>query len=211
MQNYERVKSDPVSAELYTKRRPRKHQFEMQMVAEAFQMLPGTDVKSVLDAPCGVGRLSLWLRQQGFEVSAVDLGEAAVQLSKTLLEENNLTASVQCQDIFNMQFEDAGFDATVCFRLLHHFSQESDQAALIKELCRVTSKYVVISYISAYSLTSLRRKLRKLTRGKAIKQNPNSLEQLKAMFAGNGFSLLGRVNRSAFLHSLQLAVFVREG
>ena len=57
MQNYERVKSDPVSAELYTKRKPRKHQFEMQMVSEAFQMLPSAEVKAVLDAPCGVGRL----------------------------------------------------------------------------------------------------------------------------------------------------------
>lgn len=211
MQNYERVKSDPLSAELYTRRRPRKHQFEMQMVADAFQILPGAEIKTVLDAPCGVGRLSLWLGQKGFEVSAIDLGEAAVQLTNKLLEENSLTASARCGDIFNMEFEDGGFDATVCFRLLHHFSQESDQAALIKELCRVSSKYVVISYISSYSLTSLRRKVRKFTRGKAIKQNPNSLDQLKAMFASNGYSLRGKVNRSAFMHSLQLAVFERNG
>ena len=104
MQNYERVKSDPLSAELYTRRRPRKHQFEMQMVADAFQLLPGAEIKSVLDAPCGVGRLSLWLGKKGFEVSAVDLGEAAVQLTNKLLEENSLPATAQCQDIFNMKF-----------------------------------------------------------------------------------------------------------
>jgi len=57
MQNYDRVKSDSTSAQLYTQRKPRKHRFEMQMVSEAFQMFPQAKVKTVLDAPCGVGRL----------------------------------------------------------------------------------------------------------------------------------------------------------
>lgn len=208
--NYERVKSDPVSAELYTQRRPSKHRFEMQMVAEAMAMLPKNTVSSVLDAPCGVGRLSLWLGQKGYKVTAVDLGEAAVRLTRDLLAEHEVPAEVRCQDIFNLQYADAAFDAVVCFRLLHHFANASDQQALITELCRVSGKYVVISYFSPYSITSLRRKLRKLLRGTAVKQNPNSLHEVTDMFRPQGYALLGSVRRSGFLHSLQVAVFARQ-
>ena len=207
MQNYERVKSDPVSAELYTKRKPRKHQFEMQMVSEAFQMLPSAEVKAVLDAPCGVGRLSLWLAQKGFKVSAVDLGESAVKLTNELLSDQSFKETAQWQDIFNMQFADGEFDASVCFRLLHHFKEVGDQQKLIAELCRVSSKYVVISYFSTYSVTSLRRRLRKVLTGKPVKQNPMSLSHLKGLFEPHHYELLGTVKRSGFLHSLQVAVF----
>jgi len=209
MQNYERVKSDPVSAQLYTQRKPRKHQFEMEMVSEAFQMLPAADVKTVLDAPCGVGRLSLWLAQKGFNVSAVDLGESAVQLTNELLRGQKFKETAESQDIFNMRFEDGEFDASVCFRLLHHFEDSNDQQALIAELCRVSSQYVVISYFSSYSVTSLRRRLRKILTGKAVKQNPISISALKSLFSANEFQLFGTVKRSGFLHSLQLAVFER--
>ena len=210
MQNYERVKSDPVSAQLYTKRKPRKHQFEMQMVGEAFQMLPSAEVKTVLDAPCGVGRLSLWLAQQGFDVTAVDLGESAVKLTNELLSAQNFEETAQWQDIFKMQFKDGEFDASVCFRLLHHFKDLSDQQALVAELCRVSSKYVVISYFSTYSVTSLRRRLRKTMTGKPIKQNPMTLSHLEGLFAAQKFGLLGTVKRSGLLHSLQVAVFKKK-
>lgn len=210
MQNYERVKSDPVSAQLYTKRKPRKHQFEMEMVSEAFQMLPAAKVKAVLDAPCGVGRLSLWLAQKGFSVTAVDLGESAVQLTNELLSDQKYQETAECQDIFNMRFADDEFDASVCFRLLHHFKEVSDQQALISELCRVSSQYVVISYFSPYSVTSVRRRLRKTMTGKPVKQNPMPLSHLKNLFGQHHFELFGTVKRSGILHSLQLAVFEKQ-
>ncbi len=210
MLNYDRVKSDLVSAELYAQRRPAKHRFEMQMVAEAMGMLPANKVSRVLDAPCGVGRLSLWLGQKGYQVTAVDLGEAAVQRTRELLAEHDIAAEVRCQDIFKLQYATAEFDAVICFRLLHHFANLTDQQALIAELCRVASSYVVISYFSPYSITSLRRKLRKLLRGTPLKQNPNSLQEVADMFKHHQFNLLGTVQRSGFLHSLQVAVFARQ-
>lgn len=207
MLNYERVKSDPVSAELYTKRRPHKHQFEMKMVEEAMAMLPKAGVNSVLDAPCGVGRLSLWLGQQGYQVTAVDLGEAAVSYTQQLLAGNNIEADVSSQNIFKLPFGDKQFDAAVCFRLLHHFDASADQQALIAELCRVSGGYVVISYFSPYSITTLRRKLRRRLTGKPVKQYPNTLAQVEQMFKACQFDLLGTVKRSGVLHSLQVAVF----
>ena len=108
-----------------------------------------------------------------------------------------------------MRFEDGALDVSVCFRLLHHFKDVSDQQKLVAELCRVSSKYVVISYFSTYSVTSLRRRLRRTMTGEPIKQNPMSLAQLEGLFEPQQFELLGTVKRSGFLHSLQVAVFTK--
>lgn len=209
MLNYERVKSDTQSAESYSKRRPEKHAFEMQMVSEAMQLLPLGEVRTVLDAPCGVGRLTVWLGQKGYEVTGVDLGEAAIDFTRAALAERGIKATACVQNVFKMEFGDVSFDASVCFRLLHHFQNRADQAALIKELCRVSRRYVVISHFSPFSVTTWRRKVRRLLTGKPLKQNPNSLGQLKEYFNASDFTYYGKVRRSGLLHSLQLAIFVR--
>ncbi len=207
--NYERVKSDKHSAQLYTRRKPAKHKSEMKMVSQAVLMLPNDEVKTFLDVPCGVGRMSLWLGQKGFSITASDLGEAALDLTKRSMSDAGINADVNSQNIFSMTYDDRSFDATICFRLLHHFSDQQNQTDLIAELCRCTKKYVLISYLSPYSYTSMRRKMRKLLTGKPVKQNPTSLRELKSMFSANGFELFSTVKRSGLLHSLQLATFAK--
>ena len=207
--NTERVKSDAWSAQLYTQRRPAKHQAEMNMLSTAVHSLPRDEVKTFLDLPCGVGRISLWLGQKGFSITAGDLGEAALELTKKLMADAGIAADISVQDIFAMTYDDRSFDAIICFRLLHHFSEPEDQAALIAELCRCAKKYVLISYLSPYSVTSIRRKARKLITAKPVKQNSTALGPLKNMFSNNGFELFNSVKRSGVLHSLQLSTFVR--
>lgn len=207
--NQDRVKADALSAELYTHRRPEKHRAEMAMVAAAFTLIPADAVRSALDAPCGVGRMSLWLAQQGFDVTAVDLGDAAVEYTREALQDAGFDANVSTGNLFALDYADSQFDVTLCFRLLHHFEDADLQQKLIAELCRVSSKYVVISYFSPYSVTTLKRRLRKRFTGKAMKQNPTRPELLRQYFAAQGFGQVGKVRRSPLLHSLQLAVFAR--
>jgi 2-polyprenyl-3-methyl-5-hydroxy-6-metoxy-1,4-benzoquinol methylase len=207
--DFTRVKDDALSAELYNVRKQSKHDDEMQMIANAVESIPAASVTSFLDAPCGVGRATIWLSHRGFEVHAIDLGKAAVELTRKKLAAERIDAIVDNQDIFNLSYEDKSFDSTLCFRLLHHFGQSDLQDALVEELCRVSNQYVVISYISPYSVTSLRRKIRRFFTGKAIKQNPTHLDELEKRFDQCEFQLHHRVQRSGFLHSLQLAVFKR--
>ena len=75
--SYARVKSDVESAQSYSQRKQDKHEQEMAMLAKAFAKTK--DVQKVLDAPCGVGRASIWLAQQGKQVTGIDLGEAALE------------------------------------------------------------------------------------------------------------------------------------
>ena len=205
--SYARVKSDEQSALSYNQRKQEKHDQEMAMLADAFAHTQ--DVQTVLDAPCGVGRASIWLAQQGKQVVGIDLGEAALSLARELAEKDGVTVSFESQNIFEMPYGDGHFDATLCFRLIHHFESKVLQQRLIAEICRVSSRYVVISRISPSSFTSLRRRLRKALSGKAIKQYPLSGAELDAAFAQHGFKPVHRVARSEFLHSLQLHVYRR--
>ena len=206
--SYDRVKSDIESAQSYSHRKQDKHEQEMAMLAKAFAKTK--DIHKVLDAPCGVGRASIWLAQQGHTVTGIDLGKAALALATELAQKAGVNAQFESQDIFALSYADKAFDATLCFRLLHHFESEALQTRLIAEICRVSDRYVVMSRISPTSFTSLRRRLRQVFTGKAIKQYPVSAKQLDAEFAKQGFLPLGKVARSEFLHSLQLHVYMRK-
>jgi SAM-dependent methyltransferase len=207
--NFERVKADAASASLYARRKPGKHRSEMRMVEAALAMLPKGNVQSVLDAPCGVGRLCVLLARQGYQVTGIDLGEAAVRLTHEALSREELDARIEVQNILSMDFSEREFDCSICFRLLHHFQHREHKARLINELCRVSDRFVIISYFSPVSVTTLRRRIRRLLTGKPLKQYPDSPSELDVAFARNGFQLRGRVKRSPRLHSLQLAVFER--
>lgn len=206
--SYARVKSDTESAQSYSHRKQGKHEQEMAMLAAAFAHTDS--VHTVLDAPCGVGRASIWLAQQGHVVTGIDLGEAALALAGELAAKEGVAVTFESQDIFAMPYSDAQFDATLCFRLLHHFESESLRERLIAEICRVSGRYVVISRISPLSFTSLRRRLRKLFSGKPIKQYPLTAAALDAALARHGFTPVYRVARSELLHSLQLHVYRRK-
>lgn len=203
-----RIKSDAHAAESYLHRKPGKHRGEMAMIAEAFAGLE--QVQKVLDAPCGVGRATIWFASQGYNATGIDLGDAALQVAGKQLAAAGFQGKIEKQNIFKMTYLDKSFDAVLCFRLIHHFPELAMRNELIQELSRVSARYVVLSYISPCSFTSLRRKLRNKLSGTPIKQYPSTLAEIEPAFAKAGFKLHKQVARNPFLHSLQMAVFKRE-
>jgi SAM-dependent methyltransferase len=203
----QRVKHSLNSARSYTYRKPEKHRAEMQLIARAFGDLE--DVRYVLDAPCGVGRATIWFASNGYRAMGVDLGEGAVAVAKTEAANANIEADILKADISNLPFGNQIFDATLCFRFIHHFQSEAFRDAVIQELCRVSKRYVLISYLSPWSITSLRRSVKRNLLKKPERQYAISLASLSAHFASQGFSLNQNYAQSQFLHSLHLAVFQR--
>src|SRR5690554_5488849 len=199
--SYARVKSDARSAQTYNHRKEDKHQHEMAMLAKAFAKTSG--LERVLDAPCGVGRASIWLAEQGLDVTGIDLGKATLTLAGELANEAGVEVKFESHDIFALPYESGHFDATLCFRLLHHFESEELRARLIAEICRVSDRYVLMSRITPLSVTSLRRRLRRFVSGKPIKQYPVTAKALHAEFTKHGFKPICQLGGSQFLHSLQ--------
>jgi 2-polyprenyl-3-methyl-5-hydroxy-6-metoxy-1,4-benzoquinol methylase len=202
-----RIKTHEEAAEGYTRRKADKHAAEMALIERGFALC--SEVKTALDAPCGVGRATVWMARQGYQATGIDLGEAAVEYTRKAFTEAGVDGDAHQMDVENTDFADRAFDAVLCFRLLHHFPDPEPRRRLIRELCRVSDRYVLISYISPWSVTSIRRRIQRLF-GKRLKQFHTPLSEVRAYFAEQGFSLVDDLPQQRFLHSLHLAVFRRD-
>lgn len=89
---------------------------------------------SVLDIGCGYGRISLFLKNCGYKVMAIDSEEKMVEEAR----KKGLRAVKG--DAENLNFSDNEFDMAVTDGLLEHF--ENPEKVLSEEL-RVTKKFAV--------------------------------------------------------------------
>ena len=76
--------------------------------------------KKVLDVGCGPGWITVSYASQGAEVTAIDLTDAAVALTRKNLERLKLKANVQQGNAESIEFSDNSFDLVVSSGVLHH-------------------------------------------------------------------------------------------
>jgi SAM-dependent methyltransferase len=202
-----RIKSDMASAESYTHRKQSKHDAEMQLIRRALSHV--NDVHTFLDIPCGAGRASILLARAGYNTTGADLGEAVSSVAAAKVEEAGVPVVIEQADLESMTYEDSSFDAILCFRLYHHFPDDEVRERAISELCRVANKYVLISYLSPNSFTSIKRLVRERSGNKPSRQNATSLKSIEKYFNQRGFALVKDVPQFWFIHTLHLAVFKR--
>lgn len=203
----DRVKTEKPDVDSYAQRRPARHQAEMALVQRSFPELPPGS--PVLDAPCGAGRVSLWMARQGWDVTAMDLGGAAVAHTRKTITDKGLPVNALEGDIFNSPWEDRHFRAVICFRLMHHFSERDVRRRLVQELARISGEHLLVSYLSPWSATGIKRRLRALFTGKRHRQNHTPLAELIADLEAVGFAFVQDNPQSRFFHSLHLARFIR--
>jgi SAM-dependent methyltransferase len=198
---------DLADAQCYPRIKPAKHAAEMAMIRRGAALL--ADCHRVLDAPCGAGRVAIELGAAGFALTGLDLSARAVTVAREQAEAAGSAAGFLLADIEHMPFANRAFDATLCFRLYHHFADEALRTRVIAELCRVSGRYVLISYLSPFAVTSIRRALAARLGGRRPKRHANSLASIERKFAPHGFVLVADIPRRRFVHTLHLAVFRR--
>lgn len=103
---------------------------------------------SILDMPCGGGRMTRTLSSAGFRPVAVDFSPWMVLESLP-----SARAGVRA-DGLRLPFRDRAFPAAICFRFLHSVPAAFRIAAL-RELARVAD-LVVLNYLNALSLRNIR-------------------------------------------------------
>lgn len=204
-----RVKYDEQTARKYQVRKPGKHLAEMRLVDRAFALVPPSH--RVLDAPCGGGRVTLHLAQKGYAVTAADLSDAMLAITRENVAQNRFNCTVVKQDLEGLTFTDREFDTVISFRLFHHFPTPEIRRRTVKELCRVARKYVLLSYFSPLSLTSAKRKLRAAVGGRRSDRYATPLREVREYFAASGFELVRDFAQLPLVHTLHLAVFERVG
>jgi ubiquinone/menaquinone biosynthesis C-methylase UbiE len=203
-QNYA-TRYTPEAAERYQRRKAVKHEGEMALVRRAFEGLPkGT----VLDVPCGGGRVAMQLADLGFQATAADLSPGMRDIAQAAFDERSLAIKAHLEDVGKMSFPDRSFDAVISFRLFHHFSDVTTRRRAVAELCRVARTHVALSYFSPWSVTAVKRFFQRSLLGRTTKFH-TSLREVAGYFDEAGFELVADHARWRGIKTLHLAVFRR--
>ncbi len=198
---------DQAGSSAYQVRKEPKHQAELRLVDRAFRAIPPP--LTVLDAPCGGGRVALHLAQCGYTVTAADLSEHMVSITRENVSASGAPITVDQQDLEQLSYEDASFDVVFCFRLFHHFPTRDLRQRVVGELCRVARRYVVLSYFHPLSWTSAQRRLRSMFGGKQSTRHATWLREVNGYFDRHGYRLVQDHAQLPLVRTLHLARFER--
>jgi len=108
---------------------------------------------SVLDAPCGNGRLFAGLAACHAAVTGLDASDAMLAPARSI------GLPLVLGDVARLPFLDGSFDHVVCCRLFHHLHERDERLAVARELVRVARSLVIASFWDSASLPGLRRRL----------------------------------------------------
>ena len=186
----------------YAQRNPGRAARELQLLQRVW---PGRAGETVLDLPCGTGRLAAWLAgTAGHRVVQAD--GAAAMLREARARGDAADSAVQA-DALSMPFRDGAVDGVVMFRFLHHLPAGASDRA-IAEACRVARRFVVVSFFHPCSLHHVQRLLRRLGGG-ADTRFARRLGDVRGAFARAGFRLVAHAAQLPFARDLWLASFER--
>jgi SAM-dependent methyltransferase len=173
---------------------------ERALVVELLRAV-GLERGRILDAPCGYGRFSTVLAELGAAVVCADVSAAMVGRTRAQL---NGTAGARfvVMDIRQLPFRDGTFDATFTMRLFHHGFAREQMAAILRELARVSRRYVILSY---YRYNALHAALRRL-KGFSSRIRMMTDAELATEVAGAPLALRRRERVLPLLHAQTLAV-----
>ena len=185
----------------YAERNPKRAHREGQLLE---QIWPGKQNETVLDLPCGTGRLLPFLRAHGHRVAQ---GDGAFAMLKQA-DSRGLRGELLVQaNALQIPFGDACVDGVVMFRFLHHLPPEAAKSA-IAEACRVAGRFVVVSFFHPCSMHHLQRRTRQLL-GTPATRFAMTLATLKKTAKRHGFELQQSTAQLPFARDLWLASFTR--
>ena len=99
---------------------------------------------SLLDVPCGYGRFAPLFACLGIQAFGIDLDLEMVRLAVgSQLGDDKVRGA--CASAFQLPFADDSFDGVICIRLLHLQFSDVERLVILRELARVSRRYVIIS------------------------------------------------------------------
>lgn len=115
-----------------------------------------SDVKQALDVPCGTGRITKVLLDRGLQVAGVDLSLAMIAEAKKNLRAYDGRVTFAEGNATKLEFPDNSFDLVTCVRLFGHVPGDI-RLQMLRELRRVSRRWVIVNYFDLNSLIRLKR------------------------------------------------------
>lgn len=133
---------------------------EQRAVKKIFAGLP--DCRTVLDVPCGAGRFARTLGEGGRRVVSVDSAREILAHAQKRAIRSGCRATFVHSDAAKLPLPANAVDAVFCNRLLHHILKPEERAIILRELQRVSRRYVVVSFFDYQGFATVRRLLKSL-------------------------------------------------
>jgi 2-polyprenyl-3-methyl-5-hydroxy-6-metoxy-1,4-benzoquinol methylase len=165
----------------------RREQREARCLRRALSGLGAGSV--VLDLPCGAGRMFEALASTGARVVGADASESMVERARGAADREPRVREVRVENVFATSFADRAFDAVVCNRLLHHFSQREDRRAALAELARISRGPVVFSFFCTHSFDAIKTRVRRALGKPRSDRNAVSYLQIHCDAAAAGLDI----------------------
>lgn len=193
----------PGKSAAYAGRRATRHGRELRLLRRVWPAPAGV---SVLDLPCGAGRLlPLLAAEFGARVRQAD---GSLAMLRTAAAAGG-GAPQALADALAMPFADGCVDGVVSFRFLHHLDRAASDR-VIAECCRVARSFVVVSFFHPCSAHALRRAVAGWL-GRPARRHARTLGAVDASFAAHGFARAAHAADLPFARDLWVAAYARTG
>jgi ubiquinone/menaquinone biosynthesis C-methylase UbiE len=159
--------------------------FEKQSISRAFSGLPRN--ATILDAPCGTGRLAERLLEDGYRVLGMDISPAMLDVASRKLQRFGDRFQTRVADVRELSSQDLRFDAALCARILMHFPLQ-DQIDFLSNISKVSSGIVVFNHSVKTPYQNLRRRIKKLLRNQNPVSFPVTNNELKTLIIESGLT-----------------------
>jgi uncharacterized protein YbaR (Trm112 family)/SAM-dependent methyltransferase len=164
--------------------------------------------RTLLDLPCGGGRLSGPQSKFTDLLIEADIGVGqlryARQHGRIATPRAWMTASA-----FHIPLADAAVDGVVCIRLCHHLPEQQQREQLVAELLRVASRFVLMTFFDYHSLKNLLRRARRPFNRKPPKMTM-TVDEVAALARQHGAELVAYPPLSRFSSGHRYALMVKQ-
>ncbi len=114
------------------------HESWSRPAPESYYLLTrwGKKGSKLLDLGCGIGRHALLFASEGFEVSAVDFSDEAINVLRQKSRDHRLLIDVRKGEMTKLPYEDESFDFVISFHVIYH-GIRNDVAKALSEVFRI--------------------------------------------------------------------------
>ena len=182
---------------------------ERKILARYFDRIGPVD--TMLDCPCGAGRLLSFFQARAKQVYEGDWSQTMLNLNREDHRDRaaggNGVPYVRCSAL-EIPFADRQMDLVVSIRLSHHLEKVTDRENHLRELIRVADKAVIATWFSATSLKNRLRQLRVRLVGKRPK-NTLHTARVRKIAAECGFRMVSATPLSRLSSGHVFGLFLR--
>jgi SAM-dependent methyltransferase len=196
---------EPGRAARYAERSRARDEEERRLVARALEGLPAP--ASVIDAPCGTGRMAAEFLSRGATVLCADLSPAMRAEAAARLAGSPGFLGVVPLDLEAPAPSDARADLVLCVRFLHHLPDAAARARVLAGLAAMSRRHVLVTFHHPVSVHHLARALRRVVTGRRGDRRAITVRRLAAEASAHGLRLVRAVATAPYRRDLWAALF----